>query len=186
VWGGDYPGNRGEADRHQMPIRREEWSYVEMVKQFTSVAATAAVAFLVATALFAGSEAPRQSEAPKAAKGVELGGYCPVAYVAMNRAVKGSPEHTSVHQGRTYHLTNADAKKMFDAAPARYQPAYDGLCATGVAMGMKLESDPTQFVVHNGRAYLFSDAKAKAMFEKDRSGIIAKADANWPKVQTKP
>ncbi|MBA3888074.1 MAG: twin-arginine translocation pathway signal protein [Acidobacteria bacterium] len=156
-----------------------------MVKQFTSVAASAALALLVATALFAQSEAPRQSEAPKTAKGVELGGYCPVAYVAMNQAVKGSPEHKSVHQGKTYHLTNADAKKMFDAAPARYLPAYDGLCATGVAMGMKLESDPALFAVHNGRAYLFSDAEAKAMFEKDTRGIIAKADANWPKVQKK-
>lgn len=157
-----------------------------MVKQFTSVAASVAVVLLVSAASFAQSEAPRQSEAPKKAGGVELGGYCPVAYVAMKQAVKGSPEHTSVYQGKTYHLTNAEAKKMFDSSPAKYVPAYDGLCATGVAMGMKLESDPTLFVVHNGRAYLFSDAKAKAMFEQDRNGIIAKADAAWPKLQKKP
>lgn len=46
---------------------------------------------------------------------VAIGGYCPVAYVAMKQAVKGSAAHTGVYQGRTYHLTNADAKKMFDA-----------------------------------------------------------------------
>ena len=72
---------------------------------------------------------------------------------------------------------------MFDKAPGKYVPAYDGICATGVAMGMKLPSDPKLFTVHDGRTYLFSDAKAKAMFEKDKTGIIAKADANWPKLQ---
>jgi YHS domain-containing protein len=147
-----------------------------------SFAAVAAIVLLAAMATFAQSKAPAQSAAPKAG-GVALGGYCPVAYVAMNKAVKGSADHASVYEGRTYHLTNAQAKKMFDASPAKYVPAYDGLCATGVAMNMKLESDPELFVVHNGRAYLFSDAKAKAMFEKDRTGIITKADANWSKLR---
>jgi YHS domain-containing protein len=48
---------------------------------------------------------------------------------------------------------------------------------------MKLQSDPKLFVVRSGRAYLFSNAEAKTMFEKDPSGIIAKADANWPKLK---
>lgn len=124
-----------------------------------------------------------QSEAPKPTAGVALSGYCPVAYVAMNQAVKGDPQHKREHQGRTYHFANAEATKIFDAAPAKYLPAYEGLCATGVAQGMKLQSDPKLFTVHNGRTYLFSNAEAKAMFEKDKSGIIAKADANWPKLK---
>jgi YHS domain-containing protein len=125
-----------------------------------------------------------QSEAPKPTKdGVALGGYCPVAYVAMNQAMKGDPQHKSVHQGRTYHFANADAKKMFDAAPAKYVPAYDGLCATAVAQGMKMQSDPQLFAIHNGRAYLFSSAGAKSEFEKDKSGVVVRADRNWPKVK---
>jgi len=62
-------------------------------------------------------------------------------------------------------------------------PAYDGLCATAVAQGMKLLSDPTLFTIHNGRAYLFSAAEAKAMFDRDKAGTISKADAEWPKVK---
>ena len=54
---------------------------------------------------------------------------------------------------------------MFDA-PGKYVPAYEGFCATAVAQGMKLESDPKLFtVLHNGRAYLFSNTEAKAMFD---------------------
>ncbi|MDP1569302.1 MAG: YHS domain-containing (seleno)protein [Vicinamibacterales bacterium] len=131
-----------------------------------------------ATPAYAQSEAPK----PGAQSAHALGGYCPVAYVAMNQAMKGNPAISSTHKGKTYLLANADAKKMFDAAPEKYVPAYDGICATGVAMGMKLESKPDLFVVHEGKAYLFSDAKAKAMFEQDKAGTIAKANANWPKV----
>ena len=101
----------------------------------------------------------------------------------MNQAVKGDPQHKSVHSGKTYHFANADAKKMFDAAPAKYLPAYDGLCATAVAMGMKLAANPQLFTVHEGRTFLFSDAKAKAMFDQDKTNTIVKADAQWPKVK---
>jgi YHS domain-containing protein len=125
-----------------------------------------------------------QSEAPKpAAGGPALDGFCPVAYVDLNQAVKGDPKHKSEHQGRTFHFANAQAKQMFDQTPAKYLPAYDGLCATGVSMGMKLPSDPKLFAVRDGRTYLFSDAKAKGMFEQDTKAVIAKADANWPKLK---
>ena len=83
------------------------------------------------------------------------------------------------HKGKTYHFANAEAKQMFDAAPEKFLPKYDGLCATALAQGMKVESDPTLFTVHEGQTYLFSNAEAKAMFDKDKAGIIAKADKSW-------
>jgi YHS domain-containing protein len=139
---------------------------------------------LAAAVAIAGVGTYAQSQAPTSGTASEhaLGGYCPVAYVAMNQAMKGIPAISSTYKGKTYLLANADAKKMFDAAPEKYVPAYDGICATGVAMGMKLESSPELFTIHDGKAYLFSDQKAKAMFDQDKSGTIRKADANWPKV----
>jgi YHS domain-containing protein len=143
----------------------------------TLFAAAALVAVAAMTTL-------AQSAPPADASGrPALGGYCPVAYAMMNQAMKGNPQHKSVHEAKTYHFANADAKKMFDAAPGKYLPAYDGICATGVAMGMKLQSNPQLFTVHEGRTFLFSDAKAKAMFDKDKANTIAKADAQWPKVK---
>jgi YHS domain-containing protein len=110
---------------------------------------------------------------------VALGGYCPVAYAAMGKAVEGSAKFASEYQGKTYHLANAKAKKMFDAAPDSYAVAYDGWCATAVANGMKVASDPTIFEVRDGKTYLFSNEKAKAMFTADAAGLIAQADKNW-------
>ncbi len=114
-----------------------------------------------------------------------LQGYFPVAYVAMNKAVKGDPKVSSTFEGHRYLFTNADAKKMFDADPAKYQVAYDGWCATAVSMGKKLKSDPKLFAVHGGKAYLFSSGDAKKAFDGMPDGIIMKADEHWAALSAK-
>lgn len=121
------------------------------------------------------------AETPNAVKPA-LDGNCPVAYAAMGKAVKGDPAVSSEVGGRTYLFSNAAAKKMFDAAPEKYLPAYDGLCATAVSQGMKVPADPKQFSVKDGRTFLFSNAQAKAMFDKDAGAGIAKADLAWAKL----
>ena len=111
------------------------------------------------------------------------GGYCAVAYAKMGKAVKGNPSFSSEQDGRLYYSSSAEAKKMFDAEPAKYRIAYDGWCATGVAMGKKIASNPELFTPHKGTTYLFSNADAKAMFDKDPDMTVAKASENWPKIK---
>lgn len=115
-----------------------------------------------------------------------LGGYCPVAYKAMSKAVKGSADFSSTHEGHTYHFVNAKAKGMFDGDKAGYTPIYDNYCATGVAKGMKIVSDPTQFTVFEGKTYVFSSAEAKSMFDGAKAMMVADGTKNWPEVQKKP
>lgn len=118
-------------------------------------------------------------------KDVALDQYCPVAYVAMDKAVKGSPKYVSTYHGKKYYLLNADAKKMFDAEPSKYLPKYDGLCATAVAMGQKMESDPGLFSVYEGATYLFSNKEAKEMFDKDPEATITMADKQFATFEKK-
>ena len=49
--------------------------------------------------------------------GIALEGYCPVAYFAVDKAVRGKPEFASSHNDVTYHFVSADAKTAFDADP---------------------------------------------------------------------
>lgn len=156
-----------------------------MLKRMVLPAVVLAVLVGVA-AIGVGAQSQAPAPGQSASSEPALGGYCPVAYVAMDQAMTGSPQHRSVHEGKTYLLANAEAKKMFDAAPAKYTPAYDGWCATAVAQGMKMASDPTLFTVHEGRAYLFSSPDAKKMFDADKAGTVTKANANWPKVSKQP
>ena len=134
----------------------------------------------LAVALVASASILSAQAKPEAA----IGGYCPVAYVQANMAAKGDATFSSVSSvdGRTYYLSNAMAKEMFDKMPAKYTPAYEGFCATAVAQGMKVKSDPKLFVVESGKTYLFSTEQAKKMFEMNKAGTIEKANAAWPKV----
>lgn len=110
---------------------------------------------------------------------VELDGYCPVAYLVMEKAVEGDAKYSSTYEKETYYLANAKAKEMFDAEPVKYLPKYDGYCATAVAMGKMMESDPQLFSVYNGSTYLFSSKMAKESFDKDPKMTIKNADKNF-------
>ncbi len=133
------------------------------------------VAFF-ATGLFAGKNANPALE-----------GYCPVAYVEMNSALKGSADHKSQAGGSTYLFANADAKKMFDGNPKKYTDAiqYGTYCATAMSMGKKLKSDLSIFSKQGDKVYFFSSADAKAMFDKDPDSFISKADKAWIKAKRK-
>lgn len=134
-----------------------------------------ALAFII---VFGFTQMINAQTAKKQKKEVALHQYCPVAYAAMNKAVKGDAKYSSVFKGETYYFVNGEAKKMFDADPAKYLPKYDGYCATALAMGKKIESDPQIFTVYKGTTYLFSNKMAKETFDKDTEMTIKKADKN--------
>lgn len=118
-----------------------------------------------------------------AGKQPAIGGYCPVAYVKAAKPIKGDARYTSEQDGLLFYFSSPEAKKMFDADPGKFRVAYEGWCATGVAMGKKIASDPQLFTVHKGATYLFSKAEAKAAFDKDPDMMVAKASEAWPKLK---
>jgi len=134
---------------------------------------------------FALSLNAQASKAHSQKKSIALHQYCPVAYVAMGKAVKGNSKYASTYRGKTYYSSSADAKKMFDAEPAKYLPKYDGYCATALAMGQKMESDPELFSVHEGATYLFSSKDAKQAFDKDPEATISMADKQFAALEKK-
>ena len=145
--------------------------------------------------------APSQSESPAAAgesraylhsnnlpsSGLALEGYCPVAYFAVDKAVRGKPEFASTHNDVTYHFVSADAKKAFDAAPEKYIPAFGGWCAFGMSVSDKFPVDPTNFKIVDGRLMVFLENKNVDALELWNKGnereLTKKAEAHWAKVQ---
>lgn len=142
-----------------------------------------------------GPSADRQSEAgtkPAAiqhynlsSEKVALSGYDPVAYFTQSKALKGRKEISASHQGVTYRFTSEETRKLFSANPDKYLPTYGGWCATAMAKGEKVEVDPTNFKVTNGRLFLFFKAfyaNAIKDWNKDESNLTVKADLNWKKI----
>lgn len=118
--------------------------------------------------------------------GLALEGYCPVAYFAVNKAIKGKPEYASTYRDVDYWFVSDDAKKAFDANPEKYLPAYGGWCALGMAEEDKFPVDPTKFKIVDGRLFLFLNNKnvdALAIWNQhNEKELVAKADAHWKRV----
>jgi len=116
---------------------------------------------------------------------VAIQGYDPVAYFTVNKAVPGNPSIKAQHEGVTYYFSSAETLATFQASPAKYLPTYGGWCATAMAKGEKVEIDPKNFKVANGRLFLFFYAwygDAKKTWLKDEQGQEKLADANWKKI----
>ncbi len=115
--------------------------------------------------------------------GVALEGYCPVAYFAVNKPVRGKPEFASTYNDVTYYLVSADAKKAFDRYPEKYIPAFGGWCAFGMSVQDKFPVDPTNFKIVNGRLMVFlrnNNIDALDLWNKgNESQLFAKAKAHW-------
>jgi YHS domain-containing protein len=119
------------------------------------------------------------------ARGVALRGHDPVAYQTQGRTVPGSPQYTAQHQGATYQFISAANRDAFRASPDRYAPAFGGFCAMGVAMGRKLDGDPSLFRVVDNRLYPNVSEPVQRRWIEDIPGNIAQANAEWPKLRSK-
>jgi YHS domain-containing protein len=113
---------------------------------------------------------------------VGAGGYDVVAYHTQGKAMRGTGFHAADYEGVTYLFTSKENRSHFLKDPDKYVPQFGGYCAFGAAMGKKLYADPTVWKLVDGKLFLNVDSKIQKKFEKDLSGNIAKADANWPKL----
>src|SRR5262249_59886842 len=71
-----------------------------------------------------------------------LAGYDPVAYFTDGKPMRGSGNHVTVQEGVTYAFTTEEHKKMFEANPQKYLPAYGGDWRPCRAVGEKIIFGP--------------------------------------------
>ena len=119
-------------------------------------------------------------------KNVAIQGYDPVAYFKQGKAVKGKKEITVSHEGVVYYFSMPVNKEYFLKNPSKFEPQYGGWCA--FAMGdsnEKVSVNPETFKISNGKLYLFYNAffnNTLKSWNKNESGLMMKADANWNKI----
>ena len=119
--------------------------------------------------------------------GVALEGYCPVAYFAVNKPVRGTADYAATYEGVTYYLVSEEAKQAFQKDPQKYIPAYGGWCAFGMSVEDKFPVDPTNFKIVDGRLMVFlknANVDALELWNQGNQGDLQrKANAHWTKVQ---
>lgn len=122
--------------------------------------------------------------------GLALQGYDPISYLDKAGPKEGKKEHAFVHRGITYRFATAENKAKFEAEPAKYEPPYGGWCAWAVIDGDKVEIDPMNYEVIDGRVYLFykgwlGNAKKKWDDKLKAEGAkptVTAADSGWKKL----
>src|SRR5216110_1969702 len=114
--------------------------------------------------------------------GAAILGYDAVAYFTDNKPAKGSPKFRSEYEGAKYSFASADHKKLFDANPAKYAPAYGGYCGYAASIGKVRPANPLLWSIVDGQLIVQHTKGAVELWDKDVTGNKAKADNFWPRL----
>ncbi|MFD1159139.1 YHS domain-containing (seleno)protein [Roseovarius aestuarii] len=138
---------------------------------------------LIAAPAFAADEINVSSGLSTAGVPLAAHGADPVALLNQGKVMEGSADIALAHDGAAYYFASAENKAEFEANPAKYVPQHGGFCSYGVAVGQKFDGDPEQFVVHDGKLFLFLNATTRDLFLKDVEGTKATADNQWKDIK---
>lgn len=145
-------------------------------RSFLAVTAALPAASLIATPALAAKPPVYATD------GIAINGYDPVAYFTMSKPVEGDMAHASDWEGVKMLFSSAENKAMFDADPEKFAPKYGGYCAYAVSKGGTATTSPDAWTVFEDRLYLNFNTTVRGIWDQDKPGNIAKADANWPGV----
>jgi YHS domain-containing protein len=102
-----------------------------------------------------------------------------VAYFTENRYVQGSPQFHSDYADVDFHFASAENKALFDKDPTGYLPQYGGYCTNGIVFGIPWGGNAEDFLVHDGKLYIFGGEMSKQAVLLDLDNNIALADRYW-------
>lgn len=102
-----------------------------------------------------------------------------VAYFTENRFVQGTSAHRSTYEGVDFHFSSPENKALFDADPTAYLPQYGGYCANGIAFGIPWGGNAEDFLVKDGKLYIFGGEISKKAYLLDLEKNLALSDKYW-------
>ncbi len=157
-----------------------------MTKVLPLTALAAAGILALAPMAFAADEYNVSNGLTLAGNPLGMHGFDPVAQISSGSAVDGYAEHSAIHDGVEYYFSSAETKAAFEADPAALLPQYGGFCALGVSVGKKLDGDVRYADVVDGKLYLFVNAAVLSAYEKDKAGVLSKAEEVWSEIRETP
>ena len=115
-----------------------------------------------------------------------VGGYDPVAYFTMGKAVKGSSKYSLDWKDAKWRFSTQEHMNMFKDNPEKYAPRYGGHCAWAVSEKEVLyRGSPRHWEIIDDKLYLNHSSSINNRWMDDFSSHIKKADENWEQVKEK-
>lgn len=138
-------------------------------------------AVLVASPAFAtGSGSIAAEKTPLA-----IQGYDPVAYFTLGKPARGRADLEYEWDERRYRFSHAKHRELFKADPVRYAPQFPNFCAVSLTRGEVVEANPENWLISDGKLYMFGKSIGPGVFKQDLAGNIARADQNRALIQKK-
>jgi hypothetical protein len=106
-------------------------------------------------------------------------GYDPVAYFTIGEPTVGNRRFEYEWDDAVYRFASDEHLAMFSGNPDRYAPRYGNLCTASLSRGQRVESDPHNWLIHEGQLYLFGAPSGPGLMRKDSEDMKAKADTNY-------
>jgi hypothetical protein len=125
---------------------------------------------------------PSQADSPRLA----IAGYDPVAYFTDRQPLLGKPEFEHAWDEARYRFVSDKHMALFRNDPDRFAPQFAGSCAMAMSRGMKVEANPKNWLISNGRLFVFFSSDAVERFQADPQGTAAEADKNWDLLKNAP
>jgi YHS domain-containing protein len=141
------------------------------------------VVVIVCSTLVRAGDVAKYCNADKS--GVAIKGYDPVSYFTSDKPAKGNEKITAQHEGVTYRFATDENRQKFLAEPKKYLPEYGGWCAKAMADKEKVDIDPTNYKITDGRLFLFYKGllgDAIKPWNKDEKNLTQRADVNWKEI----
>lgn len=104
-------------------------------------------------------------------------GYDSVAYFEIGAPRRGDPSFHHVWDGFEFRFISQRHLSLFRARPESYAPRYRNLCAGALARGQKFEADPQNWLIHEGRLFLFGGEQGPARMAEHPDKTMREADA---------
>jgi hypothetical protein len=132
------------------------------------------IGFAAASARLAAQDAS-DVDAPR----LGLKGYDPVAYFTTGRPTLGKEDLEFTWDEVRYRFASDEHREMFRGDPDRYVPQFAGSCAMGMSKGVKVEANPENWMISDGRLFVFYASDGPSRFEADAKTLTVSADNNW-------
>jgi YHS domain-containing protein len=105
-------------------------------------------------------------------------GYDPVSYFTDGKPTRGFPEIEYEWDGLRYRFARAQHRELFKTEPVRYAPQFGNFCAMAASKGELVEADPENWLISDGKLYVFGKAVGPDLFRKDLARNVTKANQN--------
>jgi hypothetical protein len=138
--------------------------------------------FLMAVAIGTSAIVPAElmAQGPASPKGrLTLKGYDPVAYFTDGKPTPGTAEFEYAWDGLLFRFASAAHRDLFKADPEKFAPQFAGSCAMSLTRGLKIEADPNNWTISNGKLFVFAGPGGPEKLLKDPSAAVTQAMANW-------